>query len=688
MKKLFTTMLTGAVAAAALSGSAHGAIIELLGQDITVDTRWTRDNVYVLLGAVYILPPAKLTIEPGTLIRAASDPATPGATNPGSLIATRGAKLVGSATVDDPIIFTSADDTLVPGGSKTRPTTLNGSAFTALNYSPDGPQGENLNAFSISRQCGGVVLLGRAPIAYDGNGAAFRPQYDDASNIFSGENLALPTGVASPELVAATTNESGNGAGFAVIEGFTFSPATLTAAVDQDQTAPFSPGSSLYSAVAEVNVTGTFGGIAASTAFNRSVFGGVNENDDSGVQRFWSIRYGGFEIAPGLEINGFTTGAAGRNTVSEFIDVANNADDCFEFFGGYNNMRYISGWFGGDDYIDWDMGYSGNIQNAFMHTGGGEGFGRSGFAVADAPATAGKNPAFNNSERAFELDGPEPNGVDLVPESHGHVFNVTVIGNRGGSSSTTSDEFVRARRGTWGLISHIVAEDINDNVLAVDSGTAPIPAALLLPPLAVETDLQEGFHFNTGTVNSGLIAGITFNTTVASTSSQLTAKGANGGLTKNGVDPTLKDEAPAGTTVPARKLTASVPQRSGVANFFSPVTYRGGLRDNNWMFGWTWAHAASLLPTTNVDRPVVTLTVVSGNVNVSFNADTSPTTVTAPDAVLYVVERSLDAGATFVPFVAVQDGGTGDLNAAAGTIRVADSIAYAGANTQYRVIPQ
>jgi hypothetical protein len=677
MKKLFTSMLTGALAAAALSGPAHGAIIEVAAGDITTDTRWTRDNVYVVLGAVYVLPPAKLVVEPGTLIRAANDTLTAGTNNPGSIVACRGAKLIGSATVDDPIIFTSVDDTLVPGGVNTRPTTVNGNSYTPLDYSPEGSTSNN--AFSIARQCGGVVLLGRTPIAYDGNGATSRISYNDGTNVFSGEALALPTGTASPELVAGTTNESGNGAGFATIEGFSSTSATV-ASFDPDQATGFTPGASVFSAVAEGAVTGTYGSIAASTSFQRNVFGGVDENDDSGVQRFWSIRYGGFPIATGLEINGFTTGGAGRNTISEFIDVANNADDCFEFFGGYNNMRYISGWFGGDDYIDWDMGYSGNIQNAFLHTGGGENFGRgagSGFTTVDA-ATAGKSTADNASERAFELDGPEPNNVDISPKSNGWVFNVTVIGNRGGANTTTSDEMVRARRGSGGLISHVVGEDIADNVLAISDNSG-------VSPTFVTTDLAEGNYFNTGTVNSSPTAETT-NGLTASTASQLTFKGSHGGLSKNALNPTLKDEAPAGTTVPARKLTAAAPSRSGVANFYSPVTYRGGLRDNNWMFGWTWAHAASLFPSSNVDRPVLTLSVVSSNVNISFNVDTTATN--ALDAVLYVVERSVDGGATFVPFAAVQDNGAGDANASAGTIQVAEAAAYTGANTQYRVIPQ
>ncbi len=224
MKRISAKKLGTACALLAFAGLGKAAIIEVTA-DISADTRWSRDNVYVLPGTVYVLPPARLTIEPGTLIRAANDGITNGTNNPGTLAVCRGAKVIGNGTVDDPIIMTSVDDTLVPGGVNTRPVTVVGATFTPLNYSVTGPTGNN--AFSIARQCGGVVLLGRTPIAYDGNGANGRYGYDDTNNVFTGEAPALPTGASSPEAVAGTTNEAGDGSGFAVIEGLSVSPITL-----------------------------------------------------------------------------------------------------------------------------------------------------------------------------------------------------------------------------------------------------------------------------------------------------------------------------------------------------------------------------------------------------------------------------------------------------------------------------
>jgi hypothetical protein len=665
--------------------AAPAAIIELNG-DITADTRWTRDNVYVLTGITYVLPPAKLTIEPGTLIRGANDAQTSGSNNPGSVIICRGAKIVGSGTVDDPIIFTSVDDPNVPGAARTVPTTVAGNTYTALNYSVNGPTGNN--AFAHSRQAGGLVILGRAPIAYDGNGNTARPSYNVATNTFSGQNLVLPTGAASPEESPGVQLSQGNGSGFAIIEGTPATVAvTLSAAFDADQAVGFDPPEVSTWAGPEEPISGTVGTIAASTSFVRGVYGGVNENDDSGVIRFWSLRYGGFPVTNDSEINGLTFGAAGRGTVTEWVDVINNADDAFEFFGGFNDCKYLFGMHCGDDYIDWDQGYSGTLQHVFIHSGGGEFFGRTGFTTNDtAPLTAGKSTSFNASERGFELDGPEPNNSGMLPRSNGWVFNVTMIGAFNGVSAGSNEDGIRARRATAGRIQAAIFENFptasgifetSDNGTSTTAGDPSRNALALVNP----------YTFSIGTAPPATIANTDCTTTghVATTVAQLVAKGQ---LARFGLNPTLTDEAPSGTTVPTRKLTHTLPARTGSQNFLSPVRYAGAMRDNNMLFGWTGAHAIQLVDDVNLARPVLTLTVNGSNQpEVSFNADT--TAVSSGDAVLYVVERSSDGGATFAPFLAVQDGDTSDLDTTAGTIRVADTASTVSSTAlHYRVIPQ
>jgi hypothetical protein len=262
-----------------------------------------------------------------------------------------------------------------------------------------------------------------------------------------------------------------------------------------------------------------------------------------------------------------------------------------------------------------------------------------------------------------------------------------MIGPKGGVAAGSSEDGIRVRRASSGKIEYALFEDIASGVIEQsDPGTNATPGNASRN----DTDLLNSLYFNTGASplvpNAGATAGqtdIDVTGTSVTTATQLVAKGQ---LVKNGLNPTLVDEAPSGTVIVARKLTRSAPTRAGVQNFLSPVTYTGAMRDNNMLFGWTGAHDLQLLPTTNVARPIITLSINVSTPEVSFSADTAATN--GADAVQYVVERSTDGGSSFVPFVAVQDNGSGDLNASAGTIRVADSITYTGAVVHYRVIPQ
>lgn len=72
---------------------------------IRANVRWTRDNVYLLQGRVYIPTGNTLTIEPGTVIRGV---AASGNKPAGTLIIERGGKLIATGTASQPIVFTSA----------------------------------------------------------------------------------------------------------------------------------------------------------------------------------------------------------------------------------------------------------------------------------------------------------------------------------------------------------------------------------------------------------------------------------------------------------------------------------------------------------------------------------------------------------------------------------------------------
>lgn len=73
------------------------------------------------------------------------------------------------------------------------------------------------------------------------------------------------------------------------------------------------------------------------------------DNDNSGVLRYVSIRHGGEKLGTNNEINGLTMGSVGSGTTIENVEVIGNLDDCFEFFGGTVNAKYLIGMHSDDD---------------------------------------------------------------------------------------------------------------------------------------------------------------------------------------------------------------------------------------------------------------------------------------------------------------------------------------------------
>ena len=91
--------------------------------------------------------------------------------------------------------------------------------------------------------------------------------------------------------------------------------------------------------------------------------GGVGSSDDnSGQLSYVVVTEGGYEFAPGNEINGISLVAVGSGTTIDHIQVNNNADDGIEFYGGDVNVKYMVLTGNLDDSVDWDEGYQGNIQ--------------------------------------------------------------------------------------------------------------------------------------------------------------------------------------------------------------------------------------------------------------------------------------------------------------------------------------
>ncbi len=158
------------------------------------------------------------------------------------------------------------------------------------------------------------------------------------------------------------------------------------------------------------NVHPMEGLVAAAPNDPNVLYGGGNDDDDSGSLSYLSLRYGGKVIGLGNELNGLSLGGIGRDSDIDHVEIMNNVDDGIEIWGGTVNLKYLSIWNVGDDSLDIDQGWRGKAQFGLIVQG---------YSV-DAPQGSGVG------DNCIETDGAE--GSDYQPVTTGTIYNMTVIG--------------------------------------------------------------------------------------------------------------------------------------------------------------------------------------------------------------------------------------------------------------------
>jgi hypothetical protein len=439
------------------------------------------------------------------------------------------------------------------------------------------------------------------------------------------------------------------------------------------------------------------------TTLSGGIYGGNNNDDNSGTVNFVQLRHGGYVLSPNNEINGLTFGGVGRGTSIEYVEVFCNADDDFEMFGGAVNLKHVAGMFSGDDIFDTDMGYRG--QGQFM-------FGCQNNTVGSASAKGTGRDINNIGDNLGENDGNEdPNYIvnTTYPGTDFCYFNTTMIGigyimpigatfpsdrqgpnfkdNSGGkvfdsiyveapSGAMCDQSTVSATDDTLGVgARRIVNNTLGNTVRAANGDLIEEPQGVLAfntwakcgggkastgPVVANYTDTTVNgalFPQATGRTSSG---GSKANQSVAVAKTiesallnrfladnVLNSTGTNGRLA--GVDPTL----PAGS---AERGNGTNPRSSAVVapgvgaglqskvadrgTFYAPTSFRGAFKDFNWMRGWTHSDELGVFANNSVVAPDVTLTRDgSGNVIANF---------TGASGIQYIIETSSD-NKTFVP---------------------------------------
>jgi len=420
-----------------------------------------------------------------------------------------------------------------------------------------------------------------------------------------------------------------------------------------------------------------------------SIYGGTDDNDNSGHIRFASIRYGGFILSPNNEINGLTTGATGRNTYFEFIEVVNNADDDIENFGGLCNMKYVAGLFGGDDGFDFDQGYRGKIQFALQVQ-------NNKYGLNGTSGDTGRS-ASNVGDNLGEFDGSESPNTSK-PYSVWTMFNYTGIGVGYGTASKTDKAGPNFKDNAGGKVfnslyvnapsgavqiqgtassqagAHAIARfqeirttggefndlngsgaasepdailnyvtwmrcGLNDDAVASDSLLFPASSARTSSGGSNINDANIVAKVKTNNANNIFQYAIDLvNIDVFTLDPRLKANVAS---RSNGVSPrTGVSKVGSGT---AGGVSGAVDR----GTFFTDNIFRGAMKDCNWLNGWSLLNEwGTMLESNNTFIPDVTLNRTSGKLIVNF-----PTVLD----VQYSVETSTD-NKTFTPKQTVTGG--------------------------------
>lgn len=138
---------------------------------------------------------------------------------------------------------------------------------------------------------------------------------------------------------------------------------------------------------------------------SNAVYGGTLPADSSGRLSYVQVRYPGFEVSPGNELNGITMAGVGSGTFFQNVQVHNSSDDGVEWFGGRVNGKNLVMTGIDDDSVDSDSGFKGHNQ----------------FVLAVQRA--------NGGDHVMEADS---NGdEDAEPRQDHKLANVTFVSNGG-----------------------------------------------------------------------------------------------------------------------------------------------------------------------------------------------------------------------------------------------------------------
>jgi hypothetical protein len=306
-----------------------------------------------------------------------------------------------------------------------------------------------------------------------------------------------------------------------------------------------------------------FGSGEAAGEGDTGVYGGTDDNDNSGIIRYVRVEFSGVEFSPDNELNGIAFQAIGRGTQVDHVQAHMSRDDAMEWFGGTVDAKYIVMSNAADDGLDWTFGWTGRVQFAAITQRG------------------------DDADNGIEADDNEFNN-NALPRSNPQIYNITVCGDPDTSEGGESPRAANLRRGTAFTIRNFlmtgfktVGPQIETTNTAttgqVDNGTTQMGAGVIWNIRNSTTGVSgTALHASVAPyVNSGRFPSVLVNVDPG-VSTAGCANHANPDFRPSGI-----------ATLAGGQMAPIQPPNDG---FFEAVTFIGAVPPApapNWMDGWT-----------------------------------------------------------------------------------------------------
>jgi len=283
-------------------------------------------------------------------------------------------------------------------------------------------------------------------------------------------------------------------------------------------------------------------------------YGGNVPTDNSGRLRYVQIKYSGFEISTGNELQALTLAGVGSGTTIEYVQSYNSSDDGIEIFGGNVNLRHIVINGADDDGLDTDTGWRGGAQF--------------GIVTQRAPNSTSRSAGFEFSAAPTSI--PIASRYNSQPK----IANFTLVGRNAPTDAHTVAHFDTGTDAT-------VINSVFTNVAGSAAGCLAIADAdtQSVAPTFTSVFMSCGLPYrpsNTAASEAVFTAGA--GNTAAGTST-LTAPASGTSLSNQ----TL-------TFINGANETAVTPtDAAAVYSWFTPTTYVGAVQNasDTWWRGWT-----------------------------------------------------------------------------------------------------